>query len=97
MNTTDRDPQLWSQAQARGKFKSQLLTFVLVSALLWTIWFLTQRPGHHDGFPWPIWATVFWGIHLATRGFNCYGLGDGQSWTEREYQHLLRQRQAGRR
>ena len=91
----DRDPQLWRIARRRAKFKAHFTTYLLVNALLWAIWFVTGA--HTYGFlPWPIWSTVFWGIGVAIQGLTCYGFVSEQSWSEREYQQLLRDREAGR-
>lgn len=89
-----RDPQLWTLARARATFKSQLVTYTLVSLLLWLIWFVTGHPTH--GLPWPVWVTGFWGLGLLAKGLNLYGPLGGSSWSEREYQQLLRQREQGR-
>ena len=88
METTDRDPQLWRMAKARAKFKSHLLIYFLVNALLWTIWALTDRQA--NPIPWPAWATVFWGLGILIKGLGVYG-GFGRSQqSEREYEKLLR-------
>ena len=92
-STTPRDPQLWRMAKARAAFKSHLLTYVLVNALLWTIWAVTD---HHRGTPWPIWGTVFWGFGLFIQGLGTYSLFNRLDWSEREYERLVRQRSGGR-
>ncbi|KAA9332130.1 2TM domain-containing protein [Hymenobacter busanensis] len=95
METTDRDPNLWRMAKARAKFKAHLMTYLLVNALLWAIWFLT---GHHDygtGLPWPIWSTVFWGFGVLMQGVRAYGFAGRREWSEQEYQRLLRNKETG--
>lgn len=88
------DSQLWRLAQSRAHFKAQLLRYVLVCALLWTIWYVTGHHRYGGGLPWPAWVTLFWGLGLAIKGATCYGLGGSASWTEREYQQLRREQQA---
>ncbi|WP_400192164.1 2TM domain-containing protein [Hymenobacter sp. B81] len=91
----DRDPQLWRMARRRAAFKSHLVTYVFVNALLWAIWYFTGAYTH--GFvPWPVWPSVFWGLGLAIQGLTTYGFLNEQSWSEREYQQLLRDKEAGR-
>ncbi|MCC3158111.1 2TM domain-containing protein [Hymenobacter sp. 15J16-1T3B] len=100
MQPLDRDPQLWRVARARAKFKSHLVTYLLVNALLWAIWYFTDGAVHYrrHGFdvPWPVWSTLFWGLGVAVQGLSTYGFVSQHSWSEREYQRLLRDRDAGR-
>jgi hypothetical protein len=97
MQAQDRDPQLWRLAQARARFKSHLLTYLLVNALLWGIWLVGGHHFYGGGLPWPIWSTVFWGFGVASQGLRVYGFGGEVGWSEREYQQLLREREAGHR
>lgn len=90
------DDHLWNLARSRAQFKVQLVRFVLVSALLWAIWYFTGARVH-GGLPWPAWVTLFWGLGLVIKGLSCYGFWGTTSWTEREYQQLLRDQEAGRR
>lgn len=97
------DDQLWNLARSRAQFKVQLVRFVLVNLLLWAVWYFTSYQHHYatghsfrGGLPWPAWVTLFWGLGLLTKGLTCYGFWGTQSWTEREYQQLLRDQQAGR-
>lgn len=94
MATTNHDPQLWRIAKARAKFKSHLLVYLLVNAVLWTIWALTGRPG--NPLPWPVWATAFWGLGILLNGVGVYGAFGRVNLSEREYEKLLRQRQESR-
>lgn len=96
MTTPTRDPQLWRMARARASFKSHLVTYLLVNLLLWAVWFLSGARTY--GFlPWPVWPTLFWGLGVAAQGLRTYGFASEYSWSEREYQRLLRQREQGRR
>ncbi|WP_400192165.1 2TM domain-containing protein [Hymenobacter sp. B81] len=98
MNLQDPNARLWSLAQSRAQFKIQLLRYVLVSAVLWAVWYFT---GHrlHAGqqVAWPAWVMLFWGLGLAIKGLTSYGLLGTDSLPEREYQQLLREREASRR
>ncbi|MDF7809984.1 2TM domain-containing protein [Hymenobacter sp. YC55] len=90
METPNRDQQLWYIAKDRAKFKSQLVTYILVNALLWAIWALTGFES--VPMPWPLWVGAFWGFGLLLRGIRAYaGFGEEQQ-IEREYENLIRQR-----
>jgi hypothetical protein len=93
LTTPARDPQLWRQAQCRARFKSHLFTYVLVNALLWLIWGVTDH-GHHDLLPWPAWSTIFWGIGVLAQGLRTYGGWTKHGLAEREYERLMRQQSA---
>ncbi|WP_426490422.1 2TM domain-containing protein [Hymenobacter sp. 102] len=93
METPARDPQLWRLAKARAKFKSHLITYVLVNLLLWAIWAFTDGYSRRHGYnslPWPVFPTVFWGFGLAIQGLTTYGVLGKTSLMEREYEKLLR-------
>lgn len=94
MDTTDRDPQLWQLAKARARFKSHLFLYLLINALLWTIWALTGQESRP--VPWPLWATAFWGLVVLMRGVGVYTGCSREQLSEREYAKLLRERQAQR-
>jgi len=89
----NRDPYLWKKAQARAGFKMHLRSFLLVNAALWLIWLVLT--GFDSGvglrgrsFPWPLWATLGWGIGLVSHYVSVYRGGDEQSLVEREYEKL---------
>lgn len=94
METPDRDPQLWRMAKDRAKFKSHLFTYLVVNALLWTIWALTDRSARP--IPWPLWATAFWGFGVLLNGISTYTGFGREQLSEREYDKLLRERQGQR-
>ena len=52
-------------------FQAHATSYLLVMALLVTIWLLTT-PG---GYFWPIWPALGWGIGLASHGLATRGLG----------------------
>jgi hypothetical protein len=99
MEATNRDPQLWRMAKARAKFKAHLFTYLVVNALLWAIWLLTdynsewhQAGRHFNSIPWPVWSTVFWGFGVFMNGVRAYGGYSGGQLSEREYERLVRER-----
>ncbi len=92
-----KDPVLWETAQKRASFKSHLLTYVIVNAFLWGIWYFTghQREITIDNwnsrhYPWPIWSTLGWGVGLAFHFAGAYIFPKANS-VEREYEKLKNQ------
>jgi hypothetical protein len=88
----DRDPKLWEIAQKRASFKKNLITYLIVNAFLWGIWYFTNGRHSHDGWPWPIWPTVGWGIGLLFHFFGAYVYPETNS-VEREYDRLKKKNQ----
>ena len=89
-----KDPVLWEIAQKRAGFKRHALTYIIVNAFLWAIWFLSVNRHHVDfdnygwnHFPWPLWSTIGWGIGLAFHFAGAYIFPQSNS-VEREYQKL---------
>ena len=84
------DDDLRARAEARVKaredFRMHLLVYVLVNLLLWGIWFVNQTPG----VPWPLYATVGWGIGLAAHWYSVYGVNTSrrEAEIEREMRRL---------
>jgi len=94
-----KDPELWEIAQKRASFRNHFITYVIINAFLWGVWFFTGN--HHKSFdiidgwddhnyPWPIWTTLGWGIGLAFHFANAYVFPKSNS-VEREYQKLKNQ------
>lgn len=90
-----KDPVLWEIAQKRASFKTHAVTYVIVNAFLWGIWYLST-PGHYDInmediglhiFPWPLWSTLGWGIGLAFHFAGAYIFPRTNS-VEKEYEKL---------
>src|SRR5690242_6571883 len=88
----DRDPKLWEIARKRASFKSNLITYCIVIGFLWVIWYITYGKNHRDGWPWPIWPTLGWGIGILFHFFSSYVYPDVNS-AEREYEILKRKQQ----
>ena len=69
----NRDEKLWQLASQRAKLKGQVLTYFLVNAFLWAIWYFTAGMHEHEGMiPWPVWASVGWGFALVMRYIRLY-------------------------
>ncbi len=86
-----KDPVLWEIAQKRAGFKRHAVTYIIVNAFLWVIWFLSANRHGVDfdiygwnHFPWPLWSTIGWGIGLAFHFARAYIFPEANS-VEREY------------
>lgn len=83
-----RDPQLWDIARRRAAFKRHLITYLILNAFFWALWFVTgDRNVGYRGLPWPVWPALGWGIGLAFHYFGAY-VTDGHSEIEKEYTKL---------
>lgn len=51
------DAQLHELAHKRVEFRTHLLVYVVIISALWIIWYVTG-----EGYIWPIWPMVGWGI-----------------------------------
>jgi hypothetical protein len=88
MSTIDtRDEDLRRQAverlQKRSEFLNHVVAFVLVNALLVTIWFLTGRE-----FFWPIFPLFGWGIGLFFHGLDTFRRPFSEERIRREMSRL---------
>ena len=92
-----KDPELWEIAQKKASFKSHAITYIIVNAFLWGIWYFSSS--QHDfsfesirwsHFPWPLWSTLGWGIGLAFHFAGAYIFPKANS-VEREYEKLKNQ------
>jgi hypothetical protein len=88
----DKDPRMWDLAQRRASFKRHLATYIVINIFLWLIWYFTGRNGDGDnGFPWPVWSTLGWGVGLAFHYIGAYVTPQSNS-ADREYEKLMRNR-----
>lgn len=58
--------------QKKREFRTHLVAYVLVNALLWVIWtvvFATTGAW----FPWPVFPLAGWGIGLVFHAWDAYG------------------------
>lgn len=93
-----KDPVLWEIAQKRAGFKSHLVTYIIINAFLWAVWFMSSS--HHEdfsfsniswgNFPWPLWSTLGWGVGLAFHFAGAYIFPRANS-VESEYEKLKNQ------
>ena len=54
---TFTDAQLRELAHKRVEFRIHLIVYFVVNAALWGLWWFTGQ-----GYPWPMWPTIGWGI-----------------------------------
>lgn len=83
----DKDPKLWEIAQKRAGFKTNLITYLVVNAFLWILWYISVGREYNKGLPWPIWPTLGWGVGIVFHYFGAYVYPEANS-AEREYEKL---------
>ena len=89
---SEKDERLWRIARNRAAFKKNVYSYIIMNCFFWAIWWFTQ--GHasdYNGIPWPIWATLGWGLGLAMQYFKAYN-GDKDDLTQQEYERLKREK-----
>jgi lipopolysaccharide export LptBFGC system permease protein LptF len=86
----EKDPQLWKIAQRRVGFKYNLISYIVMSCFFWLIWFFAGERNSDQGFPWPIWPMLGWGIGLLFHFLGAYVFTSSNS-VEREYEKLQHQ------
>lgn len=87
---TEKERLLWKQAKKRVGFRRHLATYIIVNGFLWATWFLTGRDFYYDNnmrIPWPLWATLGWGIGLAFDFYGAYVVNKTGA-VEKEYEKL---------
>jgi hypothetical protein len=85
-----RDEAL-AQVKRKREFKSALAAYVVVNAVLWLIWLLSDERGDANGIPWPLWVTAFWGMGMAISAWNVYGQRPiSESEVQQEMQKIQR-------
>ena len=90
---TNRDEPLWQLAKKRANFQRNLVSYFVVNAFLWIIWwFTTSNRGFSGHTPWPAWVMLTWGLALVFQYFGAYG-GSKQSLTHREYEKLKKEKE----
>lgn len=48
-----------AKEKARKGFRIHLLAFVLVTPVIWLVWYFTGT-----SYPWPLWSTPAWAVGL---------------------------------
>ncbi len=90
MDTNPRDEQLWKAAKRRAGFQRNLVSYFVINAFLWLIWWFTTDSRTLSGHtPWPAWVMLGWGLGLVFQYFSSYG-GSSQDLTTKEYEKLKR-------
>jgi hypothetical protein len=82
-----KDPQLWYLARKRASFQSHLVTYLIVNAGLWAVWYFTGGRTYGNTIPWPAWTTFGWGIGLLSHYVSAY-ISTGSNAVDREYNKL---------
>ena len=87
------DDRLWRIARKRADFKRNLTSYVVVNIFLWLVWWFTdgQKNGF-NGYPWPVWVSLAWGIGIVMQYFEAYN-GSQKDMAEREYEKLKRKQE----
>lgn len=82
---------LWELAKRRAGFKKHLISYLIVNAFLWSIWFVSGSDYQQKiFFPWPVWVMLSWGIGLAFSYANAY-IFNTRNAIEQEYEKLKKQ------
>ena len=84
-----RDPHLWQIARRRAGFRSHFTTYVVVIGAMWLFWYFTS--GGQNSDPWPVWATLGWGIGLVFHFLGAFVFA-GTNTVERQYEKMSRNR-----
>lgn len=82
------DDKLWRIARRRAEFRKALYSYIIVNVFMWLIWWITTgRFTGFNGYPWPVWVMLGWGISLAMQYFKAYK-GSRQDIADEEYEKL---------
>lgn len=82
---TFSDSQLHEIARKRVEFRAHLIVYCVVNGALWILWYVTGQ-----GYPWPLWPLIGWGIGLTFHYLFEYRPSRLLS-EEEEYQKLKKQ------
>jgi 2TM domain len=83
--------QAVQRLKKRRDFKTHLLVYLVINAVLWGIWAIGGAPT--DPVPWPLWVTAFWGVGLF---FNAWDVFGRKPITEEEIQREASKLSEGR-
>lgn len=85
---TEKDRMLWKEAKKRVGFKNHLMTYIVVNAMFWIVWYFTDGKSDESGFPWPVFPGLGWGFGLFWHFSGTYLLGNKAGQVEREFAKL---------
>ncbi len=85
MSEDERRRKAREIAEARYGFLWHLLVYAFVNAGLFGLWYYTGA----EGFPWPFYPVVFWGIGLIAHYLSTYGRF-GEDWIDKETEKVLK-------
>ena len=83
---TEKDKALWKTARKRVGFKRHLASYIIINVMFWFIWYFTDRDTD-DGFPWPVWPMLGWGIGILFSYLEAYVFNQSNA-VEKEYEKL---------
>jgi hypothetical protein len=56
----------------RRDFKAHMFVYVIVNAVVWSIWTVIGLSSSHSWWPWPVFVTLGWGIGLVLNAWDVY-------------------------
>lgn len=84
MDDAQRRERALASLKRKADFRTHLVTYVLVNAMLIVIWAVTS-----GGFFWPIFPILGWGVGLGLHAFESYGRrGPSEDQIRREIDRL---------
>lgn len=86
----NRDEKLWRTAAQRVKFRGHVMSYLLVNAFLWLLWYFTGQHERQDSIPWPAWVSLGWGFGLVMKYIKVYHLST-EDQVQKEYDKLRNQ------
>lgn len=86
---TEREKELWKLARKRVRFKRHLSIYLVMNAILWLLWYFTDRNNESAGIPWPLLVSLGWGIGLVFSFLSAY-VFSGKDSIQKEYDRLNR-------
>lgn len=84
------ETQLRELARKRVDFRIHLTVYLVINSILWLIWYLTGQ-----GYLWPVWPTLGWGIGVVFQYLFDYRSSRFLS-AEEEYRKLKNQMDEGK-